>query len=244
MNLLRPALLDRLARDHALGVLHGGARRRFERLLEQNWAARAALARWQASLQELDAGLPAVAPSAALWSGLEQRLFASAPPTTRPTGWRAWWSGRAGASLGSALAGVALCAVLLRAQPDWVGLEPGSPGLPASYVGLLHDAAGQPSLLASSRRHGNVLTVKLLRPLAVPEGRVAQLWALPADGSAPFPVAVLPAQGSAALTLAASSERLFFKVSRLGVSFEPAPAAAGAQPSAPYVLQGDCVKLW
>jgi anti-sigma-K factor RskA len=238
MNLLRPALLDRLARDHALGVLRGGARRRFERLLGEQAAARDALARWQASLHALDTAVPAVAPSAALWAGLERRLFA---PARRERWWQALWSGR---TVGGALAGAALCAVLLRAQPDWVGLEPASPGLPASYVGLLHDAADRPSLLASSRRHGRVLTVKLLRPLAVPEGRVAQLWALPADGSAPFPVAVLPAQGSAALALAASSEQLFFKVSRLGVSFEPAPAPAGASPSTPFVLQGDCVKLW
>jgi anti-sigma-K factor RskA len=239
MNLLRPERLEPLARDHALGVLRGGARRRFERLLSEHADARAALARWQAQLGTLDAALPAVAPSAALWAGLEQRLF-GAPRRTAPW-WSALWSGR---SLGSALAGAALCVVLLLMQPGWVGLEPAADTLPASYVGLLHDTAGRPTLLASSRRHGQLLTVKLLQPLAVPEGRVAQLWALPSDGSAPFPVGVLPARGSAALRLAAPSEALFFKVSRLGVSFEAAPAAAGSAPSGPYVLAGDCVKLW
>jgi anti-sigma-K factor RskA len=239
MNLLRPERLEPLARDHALGVLRGGARRRFGRLLAEQPDARAALARWQAQLGTLDAAVPAVAPSPALWAGIEQRLFA-APRKTAPW-WSALWSGR---TLGSALAGAALCAVLLRVQPGWVGLEPAADTLPASYVGLLHDTAGRPTLLASSRRHGQVLTVKLLQPLAVPEGRVAQLWALPADGSAPFPVGVLPARGSAALRLAAPSEALFFKVARLGVSFEAAPAAAGSVPSGPYVLAGDCVKLW
>jgi anti-sigma-K factor RskA len=239
MNLLRPDRLEPLARDHVLGVLQGGARRRFERLLAEQAVARAALARWQAQLGTLDAGVSAVAPSAALWAGIEQRLFAAPRKTA------SWWSAiRSGRTLGSALAGAALCAVLLRTQPGWVGLEPALDGLPASYVGLLHDAADQPTLLASSRRHGQMLTVKLLRPLAVPAGQVAQLWAMPADGSAPFPVGVLPARGSATLRLPAPSEALFFKVARLGVSFEAAPAAAGALPSGPYVLAGDCVKLW
>lgn len=243
MNLLRPERLEPLARDHALGVLRGGARRRFERLLAEHADARAALARWQAQLGSLDAGVPALAPSTALWSGIEQRLFAT--PRKASSWWASLRSGRPlGSALGGALAGAALCAVLLRMQPGWVGLEPAADTLPASYVGLLHDAAAQPTLLASSRRHGQLLTVKLLRPLGVPDGRVVQLWALPADGSAPFPVGVVPAQGSATLRLPAPSEALFFKVSRLGVSFETAPAGPGAMPSGPYVLSGDCVKLW
>lgn len=243
MNLLRPERLEPLARDHALGVLRGGARRRFERLLAEHADARAALARWQVQLGTLDAAVPAVAPSATLWAGIEQRLFAA--PRKAASWWSALWSALgSGRSLGGAFAGAVLCVVLLRMQPGWVGLEPAVDTLPASYVGLLHDTAGRPTLLASSRRHGQVLTVKLLQPLAVPEGRVAQLWALPADGSAPFPVGVLPSRGSAALRLSAPSEALFFKVARLGVSFEAVPAAAGSAPSGPYVLAGDCVKLW
>lgn len=248
MNLLRPDRLEPLARDHALGVLRGGAQRRFERLLAEHDSARAAAERWRARLGTLDDAVPAVAPSPALWDGIAQRLFPAAARPSAPW-WASLWSGRTlgrtfGRAWGSALAGAALCAVLLRLQPGWVGLEPALDTLPASYVGLLHDAADRPTLLASSRRHGRVLTVKLLRPLALPAGRVAQLWALPADGSAPFPVGVVPASGSATLQLAAPSEALFFKVSRLGVSVETAPVAAGAAPSGPFVLSGDCVKLW
>lgn len=243
MNLLRPELLDRLARDHALGVLIGGARRRFERLLREQPAAREALRRWQDDVGTLDVGIPSLAPSPALWQRIDQRLF-SERPAPRERWWSSWFSTR---TLGGALAGALLCAVLLRSQPGLIGAEPATDGLPASYVGLLHDDAGKPTLLASSRRHGQVLTVKMLRPLAVPEGQVARLWALPADGSAPFAVAVLPAPGktgSTTVTLSAASETLFFKVSRLGVGLEPAGAAPSAQPPGNYVLIGDCVKLW
>ena len=86
--------------------------------------------------------------------------------------------------------------------------------------------------------------MKLLQPVNVPAGKVAQLWAFPQDGSAAFPVGVVPGRGTATLPLADSSEKLFFKVSRLGVSFEDAPAAPGATPTQPLVLSGHCVKLW
>jgi anti-sigma-K factor RskA len=139
---------------------------------------------------------------------------------------------------------VFLCAVLLRLQPGLIGMEPERDALPESYVGLLTDAAGQPTVLASSRRHGRLMTVKLLQPVVIPVGSVAQLWALPKDGSAAFPVGVVPGSGSATVALADTSEKLFFNVSRLAVSIEAAPAKAGGKPSGDFVLSGHCVKLW
>ena len=243
MNYLQPDRLDALARDYTLGTMQAGARRRFERLLHERPAAMLAVGAWQSRLDTLAASVPPRAPRPAVWSALEQRLFA---PRAKPLpGWRQWLAGRAfGSALGGALAGLLLAVVVLQQQPDWIGLEPAQQALPQSYVGLLVDAEGRPGLLASSRRHGRVLTVKMLQPLAVPAGRVAQLWALPRDGSAPFPVGTVPAQGQAPVALADDAEKLFFGVARLAVSLEPAPAAPGTTPSAPFVLSGHCVKLW
>jgi anti-sigma-K factor RskA len=245
MNYLHPERLDRLAREYALGTLAGGARRRFERVLRQSPAATVAVGVWQERLAALSASVPAMQPRAAVWQGLEQRLFAPASAATaKPSPWR-WLAHLFSArTLGSALAGVFLCVLVLRLQPGLIGAEPQRETLPASYVGLLTDAGGKPTVLASSRRHGRQLTVKLLQPLVVPNGRVAQLWALPRDGGAPFPVGALPAQGSGTVALADSSEKLFFTVSQLAVSFEPAPVPAGGAPSAPFVVSGHCVKLW
>ena len=244
MNYLHPERLDRLAREYALGTLSGGARRRFERVLRQSPAATLAVGVWQERLTHLSESVPAMQPRAAVWQGLEQRLFASAAPADTGSPWRwlaALFSAR---TLGSALAGVFLCVLVLRLQPGLIGMEPQRETLPASYVGLLTDASGQPAVLASSLRHGRQLTVKLLRPLVVPAGKIAQLWALPRDGSAPFPVGALPAQGSGTVTLADSSEALFAKVSQLAVSIEAAPAPTGGKPSGDFVLSGHCVKLW
>jgi anti-sigma-K factor RskA len=114
--------------------------------------------------------------------------------------------------------------------------------LPASYVGLLTDEANKPVVLASSTRHGSIMSIKMLRKVEVPTGKVLQLWALPPDGD-PFPLGVVPAEGKSTFRMADTSEKLLSKVSRLAVSIEDAPASAGAKPAA-YVLTGNCVKLW
>jgi anti-sigma-K factor RskA len=246
MNYLQPERLDRLAREYALGTLAGPARRRFERVLQQSPAATLAVGVWQERLAPLAHGVAPLQPRAAVWAGLEQRLFAAAPSdpaqSAGPMGWLArLFSAR---SLIGALAGVLLCTLVLRIQPGLIGMEPQTEALPQSYVGLLTDASGKASVLASSRRQGRLLTVKLLQPIVVPAGQVAQLWALPKDGSAAFPVGVLPGSGSGTIALSDTSEKLFFNVARLAVSLEPAAAQPGATPSAEFVLSGHCVKLW
>jgi anti-sigma-K factor RskA len=243
MNLLQPERLQALARDYALGTMTGGARRRFARLLRQSAAAEQAVLAWQQRLSTLAASVPPLQPSDRVWQGLEQRLFKPAAKPVPAVSRLAWLQNLvSGRTLGGALAGMLLAVVVLREQPSWLGLEPASETLPASYVGLLHDALGKPTLLASSRRHGKTLTVKMLQPLPVPQGQQAVLWALPKDGGKPFVVGTVPGNGSATLPLTDSAEKIFFSVSRLGVSFE-----ASARPESPggeFVLKGDCVKLW
>jgi anti-sigma-K factor RskA len=243
MNYLLPERLDRLAREYALGTLAGPARRRFERVLRNAPAAMRAVGAWQERLGGLAGAVPPMQPGESVWRALEQRLFTTSPRA--PQGPLQWLGGLLSVrALGGVLAGAFLCAVLLRLQPGLIGMEPQSEVLPQSYVGLLTDAAGKPTVLASSKRHGRLMTVKLLQSVEIPAGSVAQLWALPADGSAAFPVGVVPGSGTGSVALADDSEKLFFKVSRLAVSIEAAPVKAGDKPSGDFVLSGHCVKLW
>jgi len=221
MNYLLPVRLDRLAREYALGTLAGPARRRFERVVRSSAAASMAVDVWRRRLSVLDLAAAPVQPPESTWQGIERRLF-SGPNQSASTA----------TPIGGAL------------QALRVGMEPRFDALPASYVGVLLDPVGKAALVASSRRQGRQLTVKLLQPLNVPAGHVAQMWALPKDGAAPFPVGVIPAQGTSRLALPDTSEKLFFNVSRLAVSFEKAPSNAGDAPAGAYALIGNCVKVW
>ena len=247
MNLLHPLRLRALARDYALGTLVGSARRRFERLLQSSPEARAEVNRWQEELASLTAALQPLQPREQVWQGIRQRLGLRSLDTAQTPAkawWRRWWDSRfLGGALAGALASLVASTVLLQNNPAWLGHETLRDELPASYVGLLSDASGKPSVLLSSRRHGRVLTAKLLQALPAPAGQVRLLWAFPKGGGAPFLVGTVPASGSASLPLGDTSEKLFFKVDRLGVSLE----AAGTTPSGPtgaLVVSGPCVKLW
>ena len=241
MNLLHPERLERLSREYVLGTLTGPARRRFERMLAEAPLAGRVVARWQQRFDVLAAGVPPVQPRQQVWESLQHRLFA---PREAPSSrfWSRVQALFAPRVLGGVLAGVLMATVGLSLQPQWLGLETRSDSLPQSYVGLLVSDAGQATLLASSRRHGRTITVKLLQPLQVPDGQVARLWALPRDG-APFLVGLVPARGSATIALTEPAEKLFFNVARLGVTIEPVAAGAAA-PTTPFVASGHCVKLW
>lgn len=248
MNYHRPELVEHLSREYVLGTLQGPARRRFVTLMRDSRPIAAAVAQWEQRLAVMERAPVPIQPPVSTWQGIEQRLF----PRTQATGQTrtgdtqgvlgtvlGWLTGRAA---GGVLAGMLLAVVLVKTLPTTVGLEPASEALPASYVGVLSAAAAPPSVVVSSKRHGKLLTVKVLRPIAVPEGRRATLWAIPKDG-APFIVGTVLPSGQTQIALPAESEKLFFSVGRVAISLEAGEGPAPATPSA-FVLEGACVKVW
>jgi anti-sigma-K factor RskA len=240
MNYDRPELLDRLAAEYVFGTMSARVRRRFQAIQRARPAAQQAVQTWERRLTPLARSVPPVRPSPAAWEAIDRRTGGRA---ARPvaSGWRAWL----GPVLGVAFGAVATLG-LVRLYPtavvpvDAIVQERGT--LPASYVGLLTDAANNPVVLASSTRYGRIMSIKILRKVDVPAGKVLQLWALPANGAA-FPLGVVPSEGRGAFQMADTSEKLLSSVPRLAISVENAPASPGSTP-APYLLTGNCVKLW
>lgn len=187
----------------------------------------------------LSARVPASELSPRVWEDIDRRTGGSG--RTAPTRQRSWLRPALGFALG-ALATLGIVRLYPEAIVPIDSIVQRRDTLPQSYVGILVDAGNDAVLLASSTRHGRVLSLKRLRPLAVPAAHVAVLWALPTNG-APFAVGVVPNGDKTVVMLADTSERLFFNVPRLAVSFEASPPVAGAAPSR-FVLTGHCVKLW
>ena len=186
--------------------------------------------------------VPPEQPSAATWGAIDRRTGGQASRPVAPAfGWLAWLKPILGVAFG-----VVATLALVRLYPtavvpvDEIVQQRGT--LPASYVGLLTDAANNPVVLASSTRYGRTMSIKILRKVDVPPGKVLQLWALPKEGAA-FPLGVVPADGQSSFQMADTSDKLLSSVPRLAVSVEDAPARAGVTP-APYLLTGNCVKLW
>jgi anti-sigma-K factor RskA len=69
-----PELVNRLASEYALGVLRGGARRRFEQVARRDAAVRAALEQWQARMHAMAEFGSGVTPPSSVWEGIERQL--------------------------------------------------------------------------------------------------------------------------------------------------------------------------
>jgi len=251
MNYLRPELLDALARAHALGTLSPGAARRFTRVVAGSAVAAKALADWQGVLQTLEEGAPgAPAPRPRVWDNVQQRLFERDERAHAPArdargsraqggllaGWRRWPVGLA--------AGALLSWSLVVLRPQTFDMEAASGAAPASYVGVLQDAQGHALLATAARRHGSVLTVRLLRPVAIEPGHALTVWAWSDADPTPRRVGSWTTAGqTSAIALPAPAESLLGKMTHLGLSSEAA-GAAPASPTRPFIAEGACAKVW
>jgi anti-sigma-K factor RskA len=242
MNYQRPELRDALASEYVLGTLHGPARRRFQQLLKSDPQLHAAVEFWQNQLMPMAAPLTAPEPSPRLWAGIAARVAPPATAAAAPNWFERWFGLRALASLVTGLfVGVAVTLSLPSADR---GDEPGpsTTQIPASYAGILSDGNGQPAMLISSRRHGKLVDIKVLRPISLAQDQVLRLWALGKQGP-PLALGTVPAQGKGRIELPATSEALLAQIDELAVSIEP---AAGPAPSAApaFILRGPCAKFW
>lgn len=246
MNYDRADLLDRLAAGYVFGTMNGRVRRRFDQLRARLPAADAAATAWEARTGPLARSVPPVAPSPGLWNAIDRRTGGSgveeAPAAARSAiGWWAW-----ALPLTGLVFGVIGTMAFVRLAPDAVVpidqivQERGT--LPQSYVGLLTDTTGAATILASSTRHGRTMSIKVLRPIDVPAGKVLQLWALPRGGE-PFPLGVVPREGKDSFEMPDTSEKLLSNVPRLAVSIQDGAARNGDTPDG-FILTGHCVKLW
>jgi anti-sigma-K factor RskA len=241
MNYKRPELRDALASEYVLGTLHGPARRRFQQLLKTEPQLQAAVDFWQQQLMPMAAPLSVAEPSPRLWAAIAAR---TAPASVVPTSaWFERWFGLRGlASLVTGLfVGIAVTLSLPTADRG-DGHSASTTQIPASYAGILSDGNGQPAMLISSRRHGKLVDIKVLRPIGLGQDQVLRLWALSKQGP-PLALGIVPAQGKGRLELPETSEALLAQVSELAVSVESATALApGATPT--FILRGPCAKFW
>ena len=222
MNYLRPELLDALARAHALGTLSPGAARRFTRVVASSAVAAQAVADWQGVLHTLEQGAPPAGARRAPGGGL--------------AGWLRWPVGL--------VAGALLSWSVLVLRPQTFDMEARAGVAPASYVGVLQDARGHALLATAARRHGQVLTVRLLHPVAIEPGRALTLWAWNDADPTPRRVGGWTTPGpTSTVALPAPAETLLGTMTHLGLSDEAATAVP-ASPTRPFVAEGACAKVW
>lgn len=226
MDYGRPQLADRLAASYALGLLRGGARRRFEALLPAHPSLRAALGEWHDRLMPLAAAVASEQPSPGVWRRIESRIGGTAAPQADVP----WWQRLGAWRLASALAGGAALglALLLTA--------PGPVQAPVLVVLSATAEGGGPtpaSFVASISGDGRALVTRPLQNVSLQSDRSLELWSLPASGS-PRSLGVISSNG----TTVVQRKQILAGAAALAVTVEPAGGSPSGRPTGPVVFVG------
>lgn len=238
-----PQIQSSLAAEYALGTLQGGARKRFERLLDDRPELRQEVEQWESSLYRLMDGLPQRVPPASVWRGIEQELGLAAnsrvldgssvrPPTQieprraaiggSVNFWRGW-------SLAASAAAVVLALTLLF----------GPASTPDTYmVVVTDDALSRASWVVSGQSGSNEIRVRAVAPQTLPAERVFQLWVLPAGATTVQSVGLIPASGDARLTISEAVAAELAGAQKFGVSIEPPGGSPTGQPTTTPLYHG------
>jgi anti-sigma-K factor RskA len=222
MNYENAPLLDELAAQYALGTLRGRARRRFERICEQDPSACMALRRWEDRLLDLSMHILPVHPSALVWPSIKRRVRADR--SRRIGSWSiAQWAAAAGlAALSAAIAW-------------WTMLAP------VELVATIADQQQMQLWRIEARSDRAVLRVAALPSLAQDAAHAYELWALPAQGGAPVSLGVMPQVGTDALQLNDVQRAAIAAARQVAISLEPVGGSPTGAPTGPVLFVAEVI---
>ena len=227
---------ERMAAEHAMGLLEGDERARAEGLIGADASFAALVETWQSRLLELDETTSEIPAGETLWARIEGSLPseargpARAATTARPpflaSLWRSlpFWRG---AGLAGALAsllllvGVGVFAERAARQPVLIAV-------------LLNDA-NRPSAVVNAFANGNAELVPL-DGIPVPPGRSLEIWTLWDQARGPVSIGVLDAARTVRLkldNLPRTSPNQVFEI-----SLEPAGGSPTGRPTGPVLMKG------
>ncbi len=221
-----PELRQHLAAEFALGVLAPRARRRFERLMQDDDDLRRLAEDWELRLAGLIEVLPGLRPPESVWRRIAGELgwIEDSAEERRPSLWRslALWRG-----FGLASAATALALIL------YVAVQP-SPSTAPAQVAVLSAEDAKPVLVARVEpQAGRIVLIGLTEPDVAP-GYSQELWLVP-EGGAPVSLGLI---GDWPAVLPIKGADVPFAGGALAVSLEPEGGSPTGAPTGPVLYQG------
>ena len=222
MNYNHPQLIEELAAQYALGTLRGPARRRFEQLCLRDVVALNAVRWWEDRLIDLTAQVRPVAPSAAVWTQVQERLGHSRKTRENRGLWsRMQWAFAAG------------IAVIAAAVVWWTLLSQPA----AQLVATIADQQQTQLWRIEARPDREELRVAALPALSQDAQHAYELWALPTQpGGAPVSLGLMPQTGKRALHLSAAQRAALAGAQQVAISLEPPGGSPTGAPTGPVLF--------
>ena len=220
-----PDLLDQLAGQYVLGTLRGRARRRFERVIENNPAARAAVQRWEDRFVGMLKHVKPEAPSKEVWLAIERRLGLTPTSSSLFDSIRHWLGARWGVV---ALASVAALAIVVG-----VLMQRSTP--PLSEIAVIEQTECGTLWHVRAEANSASLVIDATSCVKIDAAHAYELWALPASGAAPVSLGLLPTRGHATLALNAAQRSALSGANKIAVSLEPPRGSPTGAPTGPII---------
>lgn len=168
--------------DYVLGVLQGDELMEFERTMKADPAIQREVEAWQENLQPLAEDIPSVAPPAAVWDDIQERLGFAEEPVQKSSFWERinFWRSL---SIASTAAALFLAVVILRVTP---AADP-------AFVYVVQENNAVEWVVKASA-NGQLIKVNAITPPEMPAGKVCDLWLTSADGQV-YSIGRLPMSG-------------------------------------------------
>lgn len=209
---MTPEQREALAGEYVLGTLEAREALAVAAALPTDAELAAAVAAWERRLAPLAALAPPEAPPPGLLGRIERTLDGTAP-RRRALRWPAL-----GFLAGAATAGLAAF-LLLRPAPQ-----------PLLTV-MLSDRDA-PAFLVEAR--GEAISLAAVNARAVPDGRAAQLWALPPGATAPTSLGLVPTEGRFTVPARVRPEAGML----IEITLEPPGGSPTGRPTGPILFIG------
>jgi len=214
------ALIEELAAQYALGTLRGAARRRFERLCEQDGDTLIALQRWEDRLVDLASAVTPMQPPATVWRGIQGRIRHVAAQNRKFEWFRYQWA-------------LAAAVAMLVVAMTWWSLV-ASP--PTQLIATIADAQQTEMWRIEATDDRGALHVAVSDALRPDTTRAYELWALSTTGGAPVSLGVMPQSGEVELRLSEAQRAALTAAKQVAISLEPRGGSPTGAPTGPVLF--------
>ncbi len=256
----KPEVYERLAMEYSLGTLHGRARKRFERLMEQYPYMAAVVESHDKDFAGLVDLLPEVKPDPTLWNKISAELDAQQDQETKADishGFQKDYDqvgndigNNSNPSIVDSLWNVLvnkglMAAMMLLVVASVFMFKMGAVAATTEFSATLLSAhSHQPMAIVQVQKSTMKMTIKLMEPVTVPEGMQAVVWCIARDHTKPMMnMGSLAANGVTEKVLKKSSWRGIAEAVQFAVSIEPIDAVSGSSPSGELIFLGEIKAL-
>jgi anti-sigma-K factor RskA len=230
-----PKLQDLLAANYVIGTLRGQARKRFEKLMQQDSNIAQRVRQWESKLQTVHAVTPSVAPQRNTWQKITQAINNT--------------SNQMMETLLSKLrfykfvSAFAVTFALVLSVYSYTTISNVDPDAKINYVAVMQNEAGQPTMVATLKQTGRLLALDLLQNPKIEPDKDIQLWTISKEDGSFKSLGLINIDKRVEIALTKPEWGLIKDAEFLVVSIESKGGSTTGLPSDKIITKGLCVKV-